>query len=996
MRKVGGNGLNLGNDGSIQNLDVIISKLDEIERRLSRIRSQGMGIGAGIGVALGVAGSPSAASGSSVRGGVPIVGFGTEQLQTSMIGMARQSLSDVYADGSPYKISGHILGFNPVADNILLNSRNTLRSAWNAQSSWEQFSSSPAFQRAQQGYAGPSYAQTLANIGQRDFQQHRENVLGFAGGAAYVASDFGRAYTQSVISGQPNPLGYGQAWGGAVGLGAGLAIMGMGAGFSTAGPIGAGVGLLAGTTINALQAPYVAFRESSARLAPTAAVAGASPQAFAGAAQGLEVGFKTLRLNQQTDAGAILETFGMYSGADVASREDHEKQLSSLSAAYLQRGIVKTPQELKKEIFQDPVYGYAGSGAIAELRNKAMGAWASSGKNLVDLTQNVGVESTIAYMRQKGIQGPKAIAAGFAQLATQGHDTEGARLDATMSRAAYEVSGYSDLSVRQRDPQYQAMIGGLRGEAAGVRAELHTIEAMPGGSDSNLAKAKKARLAEIDAQIAREAQQRSTRILGETQNDIGIRHANTSIGAATTQTYGTGADFDRLGKAMLRDLAADDKDLRARLADPNLSYEAKQGIRQQIKTNEATRRTIPAQMIGAGWRRDMSGLEAGAAWIGANVNEAVAFGSLNDINAAATGAIDQQDAIYRRAMAVANNPKASAEDRAAAMTTMATARNNSLSIRTGTRDVALSRLSQEAGIAQSGAGNSLLKASTLGSGNDVRSASAGMVSALNEERSQLQYQLNAGGLTVEQSNRVKLRMSQIERETFQTQQGGIDAAYAKDDLGFSTRYEAVQSKRRIAQYLPYSPSNMMGLTLSVAKEAMGQISVLSSREAELEAQGNLSPERKYDIRRQQNALREDWAAALGSLANGQENKLAAYSAGTPSFFRRYNSLNMAALAVKGTPVMDFGAADGKQAHEQAAWFAQVAGGSVSSMPFSRTSDINGHGAEIAGLLRELVSLAKHGSSPVKSSGRPGEAAGYAAATLHDRTLNQRKLWNGAN
>lgn len=195
--------------------------------------------------------------------------------------------------------------------------------------------------------------------------------------------------------------------------------------------------------------------------------------------------------------------------------------------------------------------------------------------------------------------------------------------------------------------------------------------------------------------------------------------------------------------------------------------------------------------------------------------------------------------------------------------------------------------------------------------------------------------------------------------------------------------------------MPFSPGNRMGLELTmIGKEKAELKSVVSFRKRRA-AMGQLSEAEEYDLVQQEEGLKTDMAARLGRLAFGQENKMAAFSAGRPSFFGRYNSLNMAALAVKGTPVMDFGAADGKQAHDQEAWFRQMSGGNVSSTPFSRTADINGHGAEIAGLLRELVSLARNkggGSSGM----RPSEATGHAAANIADKTLNQRKLWNSAN
>ena len=108
-------------------------------------------------------------------------------------------------------------------------------------------------------------------------------------------------------------------------------------------------------------------------------------------------------------------------------------------------------------------------------------------------------------------------------------------------------------------------------------------------------------------------------------------------------------------------------------------------------------------------------------------------------------------------------------------------------MRIGSRDTLLGRIAGRASVSQGAAGNALNRAAVLGTGSDLRAASAGAVGAYNDEQKQIAAQLSAGGLTVDQEIRLKQRQNSLAGEIFSTQQSAIDGGFAKDDLaGFIT------------------------------------------------------------------------------------------------------------------------------------------------------------------------------------------------------------------
>ena len=298
---------------------------------------------------------------------------------------------------------------------------------------------------------------------------------------------------------------------------------------------------------------------------------------------------------------------------------------------------------------------------------------------------------------------------------------------------------------------------------------------MPGGANSNEAKAKRALKQQLLSDIAKDASQRASGVFADIGSDAGVRYGSDNAALTRANLYGGASDFAGVNKQFQHDLNIEDGELRQALTDPNASYADKQRARTRLRDIGTQRLTMGAQTAGDSMRRGLLAGDVSVAQAGVGYNAASAYGSDADLGAAASGGIAANQSVIDAANASLRDPNLSVEDRANAQTRIAGAQNNQLQARIGSRDALLSRISGRASVSQGGAALSLNRASLLGTGADVRKAAAGLSGAYDDESGQINAQLKAGGLTVEQELRLKGRLNSLGAEKLNAEQGAIES-----------------------------------------------------------------------------------------------------------------------------------------------------------------------------------------------------------------------------
>lgn len=202
----------------------------------------------------------------------------------------------------------------------------------------------------------------------------------------------------------------------------------------------------------------------------------------------------------------------------------------------------------------------------------------------------------------------------------------------------------------------------------------------------------------------------------------------------------------------------------------------------------------------------------------------------------------------------------------------------------------------------------------------------------------------------------------------------------QDIMSFGIPMIHAQGELERTMMLPFAPGNVMGRQLDISRMANRQAGILERR---LNTErGNLSEEQEAQMTQQIEMLKTTAVRGIAMLSEGFENRLPALSAGRTAMFGRLNSFQMAAMAVRGTPMRGFGAADGGQLKEQDAFFSDV------GRSFSSTSAVNAGGSVTSLLSRIATSLERMESKGGSGSTRPSEMNGQAAGALYGKRLGQ--------
>lgn len=381
---------------------------------------------------------------------------------------------------------------------------------------------------------------------------------------------------------------------------------------------------------------------------------------------------------------------------------------------------------------------------------------------------------------------------------------------------------------------------------------------------------------------------------------------------------------------------------------------------------------------------------------GVRTTGAELYGGPADIEGAALNTLSQLDIEEGQLRGEITNPNLDFQTRQGMKQRLFTIQRDRMLIPVQARDTLLNRISGTAAIGQAQAGVGYQVALGLGTGAQVRGAANASIMALSGEWTALQDQVQQGGMTFDQAQRVNVRMSQISSEMFAIQQQSIDTAYRKEDLaGYGLTSLRLSGERERANLLPFSPSNRFALDLRTMQANQQQLDVLTRRESELRSSGQLSPERQYELEQTRQGLLTQNAGMLADLTEDLPNRLPAYSAGRPNFFASLNSNTLGALrfAELGLPTRFAGAVNGGQMRLQESFVRDLYSGDVG--PRSRTQAMNAD-PSVVDLLARILSAIERGSESGKGAfTRRNEEVGSMHAHLSRHDLGAGDLYRNS-
>lgn len=814
------------------------------------------------------------------------------------------------------------------------------------------------------------------------------------------------AYTNAITSGQPQPMAFGNAYGSMAGTGIGMAIAaGMGVG-----PIGIGAAALfgsqfGGSLVNAFQAPWQARYQAAGTLSAYAAMAGANPMDAAASAENIAYNANTAftysgGYSLRGYGDFMLRVFGLYQGIDQTSTQDAAKVYSTLGGAYAQSGDLVPDAALRSRTDRFLKRYKKFAPEVADAYARAQSSMAAVNGNITDLTQAAGIVPSLTFLRDNGYKlDYDSLVSHFATAQTLAYRSGQAQADIGIAGAGYERSAFSGRSTRERSLEFAGSISAMQEYAGSLQAEISNIEGMPGGRDSALARTKRALLAAAARDIEAAYNERSRSIVADITTAAQTRLVGVQTQSVTASLYGGPGDFANVARGQMAALGQEADQLRGMLSDPHLDYQTRHQIQQRLSAIHQARIQAPANAAVASFGRTVLYGDVRQTYGNYGISYATNFGSDADLGNAVGNSIAGRNQTINELQQQLNNPHLPVEQRAQAMMAMMQQYQGIMNDQISARDTLLNRIGARSNIAETTANFGVNKSFRIGTGDDVRNSSKNAFNALEDEKRNLQYQLDSGGLTEDQKLRIKQRMAQIPGEEFNMQQDAIDEAYKKDDIsGYGLRALKLSGARRRMMMLPFMPGDLLRNSVASIQNDYGQLNVLKAREAELRRGGNLSPERMYEIEQQRQGLLDDVASGISSLAEGGENRLLAMSAGRPALWRG-DSLQLAAMNVFriGAPIKRYGAVNGQHLAQQDAFYhALGATGPGMSAPFSNSSEVNAP-REIVTLLQQIRDALTHGSGKgAFGSTRPGEAAGYANAYFATRDLGRRDLNNSAN
>lgn len=729
--------------------------------------------------------------------------------------------------------------------------------------------------------------------GQSSFSQY----MGFrtyrelARGTADVVNDF----TRYQISGEQNPLGFGVAAGNLIGggIGAGLAAAGVGA--STAGLVGLIAAPLISSGINALQAGDIQRQRVAMSFATYAGETGQSATTLAGNAAGIAEQYnRDIYVNQQqrahmvgwerggspldmlgnavagigqyvgSYANAFQRRMGWYTGIDQQAPQSISAIEQAVGGAAMANGQILGPDELARASQPFIDQGMLGA-AQAQNYGRAKSALPSAGGNLFSLALQTGIGPTLQMMRTDGkipsyaqtapigLGGILDILAGnddgaafakqVAGYQTAQYGLRGTAADIGSAAANSEAAVYSGRRTSERGGELRDLLAATDVDITARQGVRATLGRTAMGRASAEFRENERGIREDIRDKARAQTDFARGILSDVEAVGGADIAGSQSSVVQADLFGNGGDIALAGSALGRTLNQTAQSLRVASRDMRVPFQDRQRALQQAAVFDTQANQARTAGVDAGQRRTQLGQDVNVAVFGADISQAELYGSDADLGRVAGAAVSAQDFIAGDALRASNDPMASAEQRARDQVRSASARQQSLSLRSRSRDVLLSRISGRAAIAESDASNALIQ-SAFGDENDTARAGAGVIAALGSERSGIDAQIAAGGLTVDQELRLRSRRSAIEGDILRAGISTRDTVIGKVETSANLANQAAENELNRALKL--------GTGSDVRGAAGGMLQSLGSEFAKLQdqlGQGNLTFDQRAGLQR---------------------------------------------------------------------------------------------------------------------------------------------------
>ena len=430
----------------------------------------------------------------------------------------------------------------------------------------------------------------LSNLGNTAFKGLVAHQV--ASSVAGVAN----AYTQAVVSGQPNEMGIGSAAGNAIG----------GAlGFAVGGPVGAAIGAtLGGPIVNALQAGYVRDKTAALSILGLNAANGGNATDLYATVSVLQDQANAINLPANMNASeALLRKSGLYTGVDQTSVQDLAKVYSTIGGAMFNRGSDYMSRGGAMEITQRMARRF-GLDAPQVATDIAPLFEDSDAYREEDLLFKYGPKRYSEYRQARG-EAKSDFREQYSKykMSDRAARVQGIQTDINeMGLATDQFSGNS-LSQGRQFGDFEEIGRSLRQEASMLRDKRRSVlEA--GGDHSETFYTVEREIKQNEFKQAQLQNRESTQFIGETYARSGTQQAQLSVPMAKAQILGTGDDVRKTSGDLVNAFGDEAKSLQAQLSRPGLTFEQKEGIKKDIAGLQERSVVVQEQMRDVAYSKD--------------------------------------------------------------------------------------------------------------------------------------------------------------------------------------------------------------------------------------------------------------------------------------------------------------------------------------------------------------------------------------------------------
>ena len=224
------------------------------------------------------------------------------------------------------------------------------------------------------------------------------------------------------------------------------------------------------------------------------------------------------------------------------------------------------------------------------------------------------------------------------------------------------------------------------------------------------------------------------------------------------------------------------------------------------------------------------------------------------------------------------------------------------------------------------------------------------------------------------------------------------AGKARFDQEQTIRYSVpmahIQGALNRSEVLPFNPSNRYGLEMKSLAMNEREVKKMQLFMNARRASGKLSEDEELELTTKIEGLKTAEAQSVARLSDGLDDRLPGLSAGRPSSFGRFDSFQLAAMALgrQGSPIRRYGALNGAQRQMQEDFTLSFNAGNTG--PYDRHMGMDNAGAhmnELTGAIKDLTRTIQGTGGVATHRGAAG--GGHGAITSSEvRTMLPGSNW----